>query len=878
MKPIANHTAAILLTFALLLGLTSCKAKEEVHPINWESAPAYTAETAALPVETGNLAGCCTDGEYMYILADEKTGDAVRSVLCRVRLEDGTAEVMEGYQSSNAPEDAAVGRLGPMLAPDGTLWLYEIWYVSHFDLPEDFDGETDRKADYLSYRAEFHHMCQLDPVTGQQQKVVDLSDAVRALAKEGAFDEASVAVDGGGNICFAWNGGVAVLDQEGICLFTLEADMPVSLFASAGGRLALLPDGRAAALVTLPGGKREVRTIDPERRDWGEDFYPVPSGVGAVYSGRGACLFYYIQDGILYGVAEGEIIPQRLLPLADTRLKGYSGTACFALLEENRAALLLRTMQNGASPYEAELRLALLSPTDQLPEDAKVKIVYGAIGNHAYIRNRIEKFNGENDTYYIEYRDYTEGGFETADTVEARNAVRDAARLRLQGEIAAGRAPDIMGSSLPLDIYAGRGYLEDLWPWIDGDRSISRDDLMVHVLECASTDGKLCTIGSSFTVETAVTSRAVAGDRTGWTLEELLEACGGAAPDIYLGQPRFLYEMNAEEALWLMLEMDLDRYLDWETGECRFDSEEFKDLLRLCTSAGTGEIDYGADTPLLWESGPVLCQASLREVSDLTAWDIYFGGPETLSAGSYEERLWDAGVLYTFVSEYNGQECANYSNAPFVSRLEAAMDGRLGWSVAGGAASGMPDRELYATFAGAPAGSGTGSSFDLQDRMSISAASQVKEGAWAFVRTLLLPGGYMQHESFEGMDESFASGFPLNRADFEALLEPRWCRVDGDGEIIPDKNGQPIEAPVDNFPVRIGEPLVMAAYQMAPTQAQMDRFWALYDAIEHMSRDARDLMDIIREQVQPYFAGDKSLQETVELIQKRASLYVNENK
>ena len=864
----------------LALLLTACGEKgEEVHKIHWDSAPAYTAEDIVLPVETGELLGCCTDGEYMYILADEKAGAEVRSVLCRVHLVDGAVETLDSYPPSDVPEDASIGRTGPILAPDGTLWVYENQLIVRFALPEDFDEKTNQKGDYLDYRAEFHYMLQLDPATGQQRKVVDLSDAVRALAEEGSFDAPDAAVDGGGNLYFAWNGGVAVLDQEGTCLFTLEADMPRSAFAGAGGRLALLPDGRAAALVTLPGGKRVVRTIDLDRQDWGQTSYPVSGGVSAIYSGRGPCLFYYIQDDALYGMAEGEVLPQRLLPLADTRLKGYSGTACFALLEDNRAAILLRSMQNGSAPYETEIRLALLSPTDQLPENAKVKIVYGSIGDNGYIRNRIQKFNEESDAYYVEFRDYTEGGYETADTVEEHEAIRRAARLRLQGELAAGKGPDILdGSTLPLDIYANAGYLEDLWPWIDGDPALDREDLMAHVLDCASTDGKLYTTGSSFTIRTAVTSRATAGDRTGWTLEELLNACGGTAPELYSSMFHYLYAVNAEQSLQLMLSMDLNRYLDWETGTCRFDSAAFKDLLRLCTSAGNGEETFQLATPHLWDGEPVLCQTTLREISDLTIWDIYFGGPEALDPDGYEQQLRDAGVLYTFVSEFNGKECTNYSNAPFVGNLEATVDGRFGYERDSNAAYGMPDRKIYASFVGFPTESGAGSSFALEDQMAVSAASRVKEGAWAFVRTLLLPGGYLRPDSFEGMDISSASGFPLNRAEFEALLEPRWCRVDGDGAIIPDQDGQPIEAPVDDFPARIGDPLVMAAYQMAPTQAQMDRFWSLYNAIDHISHDTRDLMSIIKEAAGAYFAGDKSLDETSKLIQNRVTLYVNENR
>ena len=65
---------------------------------------------------------------------------------------------------------------------------------------------------------------------------------------------------------------------------------------------------------------------------------------------------------------------------------------------------------------------------------------------------------------------------------------------------------------------------------------------------------------------------------------------------------------------------------------------------------------------------------------------------------------------------------------------------------------------------------------------------------------------------------------------------------------------------------------------MPPNEAQMERFWRLYDSIDRMSGDDRMLQDIILEQAAPYFAGDKSLEETADLIQRRAQLYVNENR
>ena len=52
----------------------------------------------------------------------------------------------------------------------------------------------------------------------------------------------------------------------------------------------------------------------------------------------------------------------------------------------------------------------------------------------------------------------------------------------------------------------------------------------------------------------------------------------------------------------------------------------------------------------------------------------------------------------------------------------------------------------------------------------------------------------------------------------------------------------------------------------------------LYHSIDRAETDDTAVIDIIIEQAQPYFAGDKTLEETADLIQRRVTLYVNENR
>lgn len=62
----------------------------------------------------------------------------------------------------------------------------------------------------------------------------------------------------------------------------------------------------------------------------------------------------------------------------------------------------------------------------------------------------------------------------------------------------------------------------------------------------------------------------------------------------------------------------------------------------------------------------------------------------------------------------------------------------------------------------------------------------------------------------------------------------------------------------------------------ALTQEEYDQLMALYNAAEGTSDYDRNLINIITEQAGAYFAGDRSLDDTVAAIQSRVGLYLNE--
>ena len=71
-------------------------------------------------------------------------------------------------------------------------------------------------------------------------------------------------------------------------------------------------------------------------------------------------------------------------------------------------------------------------------------------------------------------------------------------------------------------------------------------------------------------------------------------------------------------------------------------------------------------------------------------------------------------------------------------------------------------------------------------------------------------------------------------------------------------------------------PIVLTPHET--TDGEAERILDFYNSVDKFTICDPDVYSIVQEQCGPYLAGDKSLDETVELIQRRVSLYVNEQR
>lgn len=155
--------------------------------------------------------------------------------------------------------------------------------------------------------------------------------------------------------------------------------------------------------------------------------------------------------------------------------------------------------------------------------------------------------------------------------------------------------------------------------------------------------------------------------------------------------------------------------------------------------------------------------------------------------------------------------------------------------------------------------------------LSISSNSKEKEGAWRFIRYLL-----EEEQQFE-MGIIGASGFPIHKSAldqiFEKLMEKEYEK-DEEGNI---KEKSKISWSVGTAEMEEEEP-ILRIHLYAATEEEVKRMRELLDSIGNSIDTSMDrkMFEIIIEEAEAFFEGQKSLDEVVNIIQSRAQIYVNE--
>ena len=369
--------------------------------------------------------------------------------------------------------------------------------------------------------------------------------------------------------------------------------------------------------------------------------------------------------------------------------------------------------------------------------------------------------------------------------------------MQMNTEVIAGNVPDILDVSyVSLKQYIGKGLLENLTPYMERDEEISMQDMIPSVLETIMDDHNIYFVAPSFDLYSLAAGKEVVGEKDGWTLEEMKDVLKKKNKDVNV-----FYWNNKIDILYSLLEMNVSDFVDWSTGECYFDGEEFKELLVLVNHIGIDGVSEYSEDP---------------------------------SAES--DAIQDGSVLFR-------EGCVDLSQLYMNRRI-------FGEDV---------------TYIGYPNEDREGSYFRFNHPFAIYSKSKVKGAAWEFLRIFMT-------KDYQGKMDLYGSSMPTRQDCFDLMMEANLATESYTNEmgqdIVPGALWSTYSV-IYNGTVNEKNPL---------TKKDADELIALVGKTKRCVSYEDALMDIIQEEAEIYFAGEKGLEDTVKIIENRAETYVNENR
>lgn len=550
-------------------------------------------------------------------------------------------------------------------------------------------------------------------------------------------------------------------------------------------------NGKVYVVYSSYDGSKNTTTlaeIDFNNRKLGNSYsgFPVnprsvtPALEGGFLINDGDCIFYYDME---------RQEKTELLNWLDSDING-SFVESFGQLEDER---ILAAIQDWES-NDNGIALLTRRKASEVPEKETITVATLSGGDN--LKGLAVKFNRASDKYHIdivEYLDYENFG---------ENSWEDALS-RLNNDITSGNCPDLLDlSGMNTAQLAAKGVFEDLNVFLEKSSMFSRSDFLENILEAYTYDDKLISIPGSFGLQTLVGHKSklkeLLGDKEGWTLQDMIEYAD-KNPDAELFD-----QLSKGEVLRYVMMMNVDEFIDWEEGQCSFDTDSFKNLLEF-VNRYPDEVDWDSDepvTPIKIQNGQVLLYAegiydfkSIQEVLDIFKNDAMCIGFPTVDSSS---------------------------------------------------GHGLNGYNAYAI---------------------LSKASN-KEGAWAFIENILA-------------DESitnYRSGFPTVKSRLEAMaseaVEVKYV-LDENGDPWLDENGEPV---IEGSGGGIGWGDWFYEYHHT-TQEEVDIVMEVMRQAKTMSYSSNDqIMSIILEDAEPFFKGQKTVEEVTGIIQNRVNIYINENR
>lgn len=392
----------------------------------------------------------------------------------------------------------------------------------------------------------------------------------------------------------------------------------------------------------------------------------------------------------------------------------------------------------------------------------------------------------------------------------------NAGQTRLGDDILAGNVPDVLIADQQFSVskYVSKGLFADLYTFIDKDESMKREEFLENILAGCEIDGKLYEIPTNFYIQGLIGPKETIDTFRDLTIREFVDKLSTLPEGVAFFRDG---DITRETLLQLLFLTNYQNFIDRKTGKCSINNDECRALLEFA-----------------------------KMMPEKSLWDRDGFDSSTFDWDAYNNLFRDGKALAQQVSigDFSGIRDYAYSY----------------------------EKNTELDFIGFPAPDRAGMSFTTANlKFLVSAKGAFPDASWEFVK-IFLSDDYQTNQFW---------GFPVKKAALDAKKQAMLDQIkeneknrdedgddNGDGPIIGGAQATVIDDVYydDVF------------YRREVTAADVETVYGYACTAKKQFVYDTSLFDIINEEASAYFAGTKSLDEILPLMESRITIFLSEGR
>lgn len=584
MKRYKRKILTVLFTCTMVLAFAGCNRNSSNEDNQVKKDFYYIPEYHDLDLASDYIGESVAAGNQLYLYGsswNEETGESTSSMYRYDFLAGESSEI-----PLDLGENASVQQMST--DSEGNIVMIVSRYVP--SSPED--------TEYTSYI----ELCKLNSEDGS---IIVKTDIEPVFENSDSAYVQYMAIDNEDNIYLSdGNNNIYVLNKDGNKICTISAENWVeNLFATKEGKVYMRTWGNDGMV---------VKPVDVQNKTLGEDI--VSENLNK--NGNSYNQMYYkgLEKGVLVSDSSGVFIydfetdvREDLFSWLDADINSDDVSEA-GQLPDGRIWTILRDYSEEETQYS--LVYLTKTPASEVPQ--KEEILFGTMWLNQSVRKSIIDFNKSSAKYRISVKEYSTDDYMSGLT-------------QFNNDITSGNGPDIIDiSNIDYKQYVSKGVFENLYPYMEKD-GVNKADYLENVLKAYEVDGKLYGIVPQFYITTTIAKASKVGEVPGWTLSEMLDFVENSEAE------NIFQYAGRESIFYYCIYNNIDEFIDWETGECRFNGDDFIRVLEFANKFPE-EIDYNNDEGIssqLRSDKILLMQTSISSVQEYQMMNGLFGEKTT---------------------------------------------------------------------------------------------------------------------------------------------------------------------------------------------------------------------------------------------------------